>query len=156
MSKRPAGAAPLPCSGPRAALLPTARPWSEREALRQPRALTEAQEGRLLASWLRKRQNILFCHVPNEGDGRGAIGNAHLVAQGLQKGAPDYLIFTPPPFLVRCPGVAIELKRETYSPSDVSPEQQRWLSDLRALGWQTTVAGGCADAVRFLNGLGYV
>lgn len=137
---------------PRAGLVPTARPFNPD---RTPALPTEHAEGCELAAYLRSRQNIRFCHVPNEGL-RSPVSGARLKAAGLQAGAPDYLIFTPPPLLVRCPGAAIELKRAKYSPSDVTREQAEWLQALAALGWQCTVAGGAAEAISWLRGLGYV
>ena len=134
----------------RAGLLPAVKPFNPDRKLRVP---TEEEEGYALAAWLRDRP-IKFLHVPNEGL-RSPQSAQRLKRLGLSPGAPDYLIFTPPPLLVRSSGCAVELKRQSYSPSDVKPEQLAWLASLKALGWEAFVAGGAAEAIAKLQSLGY-
>lgn len=126
-----------------------------------PRPLSEGQEGADLARWLR-RHKVRFCHVPNGGlrDKRQA---ARLVAEGVQKGAPDYLIFDRPTAAPEGPqpdwprgvpvGVAIELKRRDGG--RVSAEQAEWLEALRARGWVAFVAHGAEAAKERLKEMGF-
>lgn len=126
--------------------------------------LLEADHGRQLALWL-SRRNILFVHVPNEGV-RSVMGNVDAQRQGLQPGAPDYLIFTTPPLRFHDEwadprvGVAIELKKIGWKPRNVRDKlrfekQKLFLADLAEVGWATRVCYGWEDAVKFLQELGY-
>lgn len=118
--------------------------------------LLEKDDGKLLAKWLTRR-NILFLHVPNEGV-RSVMEASSLIAQGLQPGAPDYLIFTPPE-TGEC-GVAIELKKVGWKPRNAKDKmrlalQHAFLASLEDAGWTTKICYGWEDAVKFLEGLGY-
>lgn len=125
--------------------------------------LKEADHGRLLATWLKQR-GILFLHVPNEGV-RSVMTASDLIKQGLQPGAPDYLIFSvrpsPPPGNYPPPaGVAIELKRVGWKPKNKADKarllmQQEFLDNLAREGWATKICYGWEDAVKFLQELGY-
>lgn len=127
----------------------------------QSPTLKEADHGRLLATWL-SRRNILFVHVPNEGV-RSVMGATDTIRQGLQPGAPDYLIFSKPlrgwkivPYM----GVAIELKRIGWKPRNARDKlrfekQKLFLAALKACGWAARVCYGWEDAVKFLQELGY-
>jgi hypothetical protein len=93
-----------------------------------------------------------YMHVPNElvssHSKRESIKQKRL---GFATGAPDLLIFDPPP-IGRARGVAIEMKS---AKGRVSKEQTEWLNKLSSLGWETKVAYGYADAISFLQGLGF-
>ena len=52
-------------------------------------------------------------------------------------------------------GVAIELKRQKASPSALKPEQREWLQALRDRGWEARVCRGAAEAIGWLESLGY-
>lgn len=109
----------------------------------------EAEDAVVLTAWLRGA-SLLFLHVPNEGKRSGRTG-AFLRRTGLAKGAPDYLVFTPPP-LVDVRGVAIELKSLR---GRATPEQRQWLADLESAGWAAQVCRGWRAAVEFLESLGF-
>jgi hypothetical protein len=116
------------------------------------RVPSELQEQIALAAWLDNTVGERgWLHVPNEGIRDPAVG-ARLRKAGLKRGAPDVLIF------VRAPEgdrpTAIELKKRDGSrlPTDA---QKLWLQSLSALGWYTQVCYGAADAVAYLEGLGY-
>ena len=95
---------------------------------------------------------IRFCAIPNAGKRPRGQG-ARMVAEGLEAGVPDLLIFDPPPNLKGRKGVAIEMKAiDGKKPSD---EQFHWLSSLVALGWETKIAFGAQEALSWLNSLGY-
>lgn len=111
--------------------------------------LTERQESFALASWLRLH-NVLFLHVPNEGLGRTWQQGFTLKRMGMSKGAPDYVIFDRGSSKYR--GVAIELKRTIKSTT--SPEQLRWLENLREHGWYAIVCFGADHAITELQKLG--
>lgn len=114
-------------------------------------APTEEVEQRLLAQYLDAR-GLLWCHVPNGGQ-RNAIVGAKLKAQGVKRGCPDVLVFTPPPGKFGITGAAIELKRSSGTKSDVTPEQRTWLEGLRKTGWSTRVCFGADEAIDYIEEL---
>lgn len=97
---------------------------------------------------------LVWQHTPNEGR-RGAKQGALLKRSGVKAGVSDVLIYTPPPLFPQYRGVAIELKRQDGTASDVSPEQWDWLARLSDLGWIVGVAYGAEDARRMLRAVGY-
>lgn len=107
----------------------------------------------MLAQWLDFKR-VHWLHIPNGGLRHIATARK-LKMQGVKAGAPDILIFTPPPRwkFSRPGGVAIELKAPKGG--RVSPAQQEWLDKLKQCGWHTCVANGAAEAIKFLEGLGY-
>lgn len=111
---------------------------------------SEESESYTLAFWLRIHK-ILFCHIPNEGK-RSPRAGKRLKRMGLIAGAPDYLIFNPPPNSRNC-GVAIELKR--VKGSEATEAQSVFLGQLRANGWLSYVCYGADHAIRVLEDLGY-
>jgi hypothetical protein len=112
---------------------------------------TEAQEMCVLAQWL-DMAGVLYCHVPNEGKRSFAVA-ARLKAEGMRRGIPDILAFTPPPNHPEYRGVAIELKR--IKGGKISDEQRQWIADLAKAGWCTRIALGAGDAIGFLMTLGF-
>jgi hypothetical protein len=135
-----------------------ARYWPTEKADALPlrlRARTESHEAQDLAHWLRSRTGLVFLHVPNEGV-RTAQAAAKARREGLAKGAPDYLVFTPAPAAPR--GAAVELKR-AHAPGararGATPHQRLWLQQLETLGWRVKVAYGARDAIAWLTKLGY-
>lgn len=135
-----------------------------------PRPPSESQEGADLARWLRKHK-VRFCHVPNGGL-RGGRTAAQLQREGVERGAPDYLVFdrplyggtvvlagggrlSPPdwPQHGTPVGIAIELKRR--GGGTASAEQTEWLDALRARGWVAFVSHGAHDAIRRLTEMGF-
>lgn len=106
----------------------------------RPPCPTEAQEAIALVCALRLRR-IDFCHIPNGGY-RTAAEAAHIAAQGVLAGMPDYLILTPLVGGGRC---WIELKRRFGS--RVSPAQSRIHGILRDYGDVVIVAHGAKEAL---------
>lgn len=101
--------------------------------------------------WLRAC-GVLFCAVPN--GARTSISVAkRLKAEGLEAGAPDLLIFTPPPKFPSVSGVAIEMKAQKGG--RLSDEQAEWLASLSAHGWLAKCCRGAVDALTWLAELGY-
>lgn len=132
----------------------------------EDRGPLEDEEQRLLAKALDAIPGLLWCHVPNGGHRlQGAAGA--LKAQGVKRGVPDVLIFTPPPGRPEAKGVALELKRachrpkrprqgaRPWAPGCFGPEQRTWLEALERAGWVVLVAFGAADALRQVDALGY-
>jgi len=76
---------------------------------------------------------------------------------GVQAGVPDILVFDRPAGASGGlpAGLAIEMKRVGGTPCNVTPEQRRWLAELRQRGWLTIVAFGVNHAVEQMKGLGY-
>lgn len=109
----------------------------------------ERHEMAVLAQYLDARR-LVWLHPPNESK-RSARYGAELKRLGMKAGAPDCLIFTPPPGRYGINGVAIELKRKGARPSGVTVEQRDWLESLGALGWKTHVAFGASDAIGFVE-----
>ena len=118
---------------------------------RKPPPPLERHEMLVLAQYLDARQ-LLWLHPPNEAK-RSARAGAELKRLGLKPGAPDVLVFTPPPGRFGISGVAIELKRRNTPPSGVSVEQRNWLAAMAELGWKTHVAFGADDAIAWLESL---
>lgn len=106
----------------------------------KPKAPLEAEEQRKVARWLDKR--AVWCHVPNEGR-RSARTGQHLRLQGLKKGFPDIIVFSP----VCC---VIELKRVRGSKGP-SPEQREWLAFFEGIGWPAAVCYGHKEAIEQLK-----
>lgn len=100
------------------------------------------------------RAKVVYCAVPNGGF-RVRREAAMFKAEGVMKGMPDLLIFTPPPNKKGSPGVALEMKRKGGKKSDVKPDQVRWLALLDSLGWCSLVGWGAMDAIEKLRALGY-
>ena len=76
--------------------------------------------------------------IPNGGDRHGAVA-AKMKGEGVSPGFPDYFLC-----VARggYHGLAIELKRQKFSPSNVSDQQRAWHDRLRAAGYRCEVAGG--------------
>jgi hypothetical protein len=100
-----------------------------------------------------RRAGLVFCAVPNGGF-RVTREAGRLKAEGVQKGVPDLLIFTPPPGGSSV-GVALEMKRRDGRPGDLRKAQKEWLGTLSDLGWDTMVGWGAIDAIQKLRDLGY-
>lgn len=112
----------------------------------------ESTEQQLVAEHL-ARAGIFFCAVPN---GRGKVKpwvGAIWKREGLRAGAPDLLIFDPPPCADGYQGVALEMKDvKGDGPTD---SQRAFLAALEARGWVALVAYGAVDAFRQLTALGF-
>lgn len=111
---------------------------------KQKRIPTEAEEARKLTQYL-KLNRFCFLHIPNE---RKATARqiAELKRQGLQKGAPDYLIFTQKGL------IAIELKRAMKSKSKVSNEQKEFIANLNEFKYcKAFLAYGANEAIEILK-----
>ena len=112
---------------------------------------SEEDEQKTLVEWLMWHR-IRFCHVPNGGY-RTKREGAKFKRLGVQKGMVDILIFDPPPAYPDNVGAAIELKRRKGG--RVTAEQSAWLNDLKDRGWAVAVCKGAAEAIEFLESLGY-
>lgn len=95
---------------------------------------------------------VLCTAVPNDAP-RSKLGHVLAKRRGVTRGAPDLLVFTPPPAEPWRRGVAIEMKKRKGGVT--SGDQESFLADLAALGWATYVAHGAQDALAFLSSLGY-
>ena len=98
------------------------------------------------------RPELLFCAVPNGGR-RSRHEGAKLRAEGMSRGVPDILIFTPPPGREGKVGTALEMKRQKGG--RLSAEQKEWLCALEEAGWHTIVGKGAKDALEGLQRAGY-
>jgi len=74
----------------------------------------------------------------NGGERHGAVA-AKMKGEGVSPGYPDYALDWPAQGFH---GLRIELKRQRYSPSNVSDQQRAWHQRLRAAGYRVEVAGG--------------
>jgi hypothetical protein len=114
---------------------------------------TEAAEQVKVVRRLRYAR-LLYCAIPN-GLPISAAATTTLHAEGLVNGAPDLLIFTPPPLFPDARGTALEMKTPAFKPSDWKPAQQEWAKNLEALGWKVLLGKGAEDAIEKLRALGY-
>ncbi len=105
---------------------------------------TEAEEGRLLVTYLRLK-GYKFTHVANEtGSGAGArFQGMRNKRQGTSKGFPDYLVIANNRLL------AIELKR--VKGGRATPEQKEWLEHLNNVGVPAKVCHGADEAIEFIE-----
>jgi hypothetical protein len=95
------------------------------------RSASEMQEAFYLAAWL-DLMNLLFIHVPNEGQ-RSRLGGYLLRRAGMRPGAADYVIFNTPPKRPDLKGVIVELKKEKSD--GPTPDQEQFLLDAAAQGY---------------------
>jgi hypothetical protein len=106
---------------------------------------SEHQEQRKVATWLRERGHILvFSAIPLGGTRNEETASA-LWAEGVSRGVPDILVFTP---FLGYVGLALEMKTTT---GVVSVYQHRFLRALHACGWYTCVAYGAGAAISVLT-----
>lgn len=68
---------------------------------------------------------------------------------GMKKGFPD--VFLPVP-AGGWHGLFIEMKRKGGVPSDVSPEQCKWINNLRYQGYHAVVCYGWESAAQIISG----
>jgi len=113
--------------------------------------MTERDEQVAVVRWLRLH-GTLFCAVPNGGHRHRAVA-ARMKAEGVTPGAPDLLIFDPPPVEPDRCGTALEMKRSKGGRA--SPEQRTWLAELDRRGWVSLICHGANEAIRSLQRLGY-
>jgi hypothetical protein len=113
----------------------------------------------LLAEYL-DMLGVLWLHPPNEGRFKPQY-LAKRKKLGVKAGAPDVLIFTPPPVFEGHPklfvGAAIELKRARGAGrlGRASAPQRLWLEHLERLGWAVAVCHGFNEAKAQLDAWGY-
>jgi hypothetical protein len=96
---------------------------------------------------------LLWFHPPNGGKRHKGVA-IKMKKAGVKPGVPDIWIITPPPNLPNRKGVVIELKREKGG--TVSPDQERWISELKRIGWHAVVCEGHREVVRVLRYCGYM
>lgn len=111
--------------------------------------LSEHAEQALVVTQLRMA-GILCASIPNDSK-RSLVGAVKAKQRGLTAGAPDLVVFTPTP---RAPkGVALEFKKRGGGKTD--PAQERFLKELRDIGWVAEVVHGAPQALWLLHDLGY-
>jgi len=84
-------------------------------------------------------------------------------AAGMEAGEPDICIYTPPPAVLDCVGMMIEMKPPKAKPrtkrggpfSGCKPHQRERLALLQGLGWHCVVGYGATDAIEKLQAAGY-
>lgn len=118
---------------------------------------TEHQEQVAVVRWFRlqypRLRGCLFA-VPNGSHLAGtpvqrAKKMQRAKAEGLQVGVSDLFLMVPKgPFA----GLWIEMKREKYSPSDVSEEQRAFIALAKDQGYQACVCGGAKAAMATIAG----
>jgi hypothetical protein len=111
--------------------------------------LSEHAEQSLVVTQLRMA-GILCASIPNDGK-RSLVGAVKAKQRGLTAGAPDLVVFTPTPLAPK--GVALEFKKRSGGHTD--PGQERFLAELRTLGWVAEVVHGAPQALWLLRDLGY-
>lgn len=128
-------------------------PAKPRFALRPSRALEHQEQAAVFKfAALQARRDARWGYLFAIPNGTSASSMAEAVKAkktGRKRGVPD--MFLPIPKhqdgQVLAHGLFIELKRRDGRPSDVAPEQTKWLTLLAEQGYQTAVAYGWNDAV---------
>jgi len=115
--------------------------------------LSELSEQAIVVSAL-KQARICFFAVPN-GHVRSKRQHVQAKHEGVSAGVPDIVIVTPPPGRPELVATALEMKRADAKPSDLRPEQLKWLAALASHNWASVVGLGAADALVKLRNLGY-
>lgn len=118
----------------------------------------ESQEQRLFVQQWRldpRTRDWPACAIPNGGR-RGKVEAAILKAEGVSRGAPDWICFKQANReWVTFAGLALEFKSPTGK-GRTSPEQQAWHAALDAEGWAVAVVTSAFEAwqvVRKVYGL---
>jgi hypothetical protein len=115
------------------------------------KARLEHAETADVVRWLRAA-GIMFAAIPN--GARTSISVAkRLKAEGMVSGAPDLLIFDPPPAYPQYVGSALEMKR--VKGGNATPEQRAFHAALVARRWLVIVGKGAAAALAALAQAGY-
>jgi len=96
---------------------------------------------------------MCFCSVPNERVGK--LQGIHFKELGVESGAPDLLIFDPPPDVWGAVGTALEMKQVGATPSAVTPSQRRFHERLTKAAWHVIIGNGSQDALVKLRRAGY-
>lgn len=148
------GKAPQTAQIPRVAPVDGPAPVSgRRKAPKRPRPKVPSEhEEQVVLVELLTLGGLDFFAVPNGGK-RGKAEAGRFRAEGVRAGVPDLHIVTRAPGAPA--GAVIEMKRQDGVPSDVSPEQRRWLAVYASVGVATLVAFGWERAIVWLRGLGY-
>ena len=100
-----------------------------------------------------RRAKMCFCAVPNERANK--LQAIHFKRMGVEAGAPDLLIFDPPPGVWGAVGTALEMKKVGATASAVSTDQTKFHKRLEALCWHVIVGNGAQDALVKLRQAGY-
>jgi len=113
---------------------------------------SEHQEQVRVVEWCRCR-GILAMSIPN-GANLPPRERAKLISEGLERGAPDILIRTPPPAAPGVRMVGVEMKRRAGGV--LSQAQRAWIASVAGMPWwRVLVCAGARDAVEQLRALGY-
>lgn len=139
----------------------------------------EEDEQAIVVQWL-EANGVRFFAVPN-GQKRTKYEQRIAKKLGMQPGVPDLWITDRPPCAgedcigaaleryhpethgphrvehckARPCGLVIEMKRSRPAKSEVSEEQEAWISHLYSQGWVTRVCYGADEAISLLMKLGY-
>lgn len=95
-------------------------------------------------------KGVLWEHTANEGI-RNKTERGSVLARGLKKGSPDIKVYQP--FThegITYAGMAIELKRNDATPTQVEDEQRQWLTRLRECGWMAEWCRGFIEASKLI------
>jgi len=103
---------------------------------------TEHREQVSMVQWLTAAPRRWLVAATANGVNMGPQQRNRFAQSGGRRGLPDLLCFTP---IYGYVGIAIEMKKTTGG--KVSPEQYRWMADLKELGWLTIIAYGYLDGI---------
>jgi hypothetical protein len=113
---------------------------------------SEHQEQRALVGWL-VQAGVMFFSIPNGANAPPRF-RRKLLDEGLEPGAPDLIVRTPPPGAPGVLMVGVEMKRRAGG--HLSEAQKNWIASVRDMPWwRVLVCAGARDAVAQLRELGY-
>lgn len=129
-------------------------PATAKASRAKPRYLEALQQRLFVKRWRLdpRTRDLPACAIPNGGK-RGKVEAALLKAEGVERGAPDWMLFAPGRGVWtgsrydECPGLALEFKSPNGTGRQ-SPEQREWQRKLEHHGWRYALVTSAEDAWR--------
>ena len=98
---------------------------------------------------------VQYCHLKNmpcfaipNGSNKSKTARMSFKREGLEPGIPDLMI---PVSTNKFCGLFIEMKRQKSVPSDVKPNQRKWIKILNDNGYLAKVCSGADEAIKLIE-----